>query len=433
MSTPRPTPSNSRRLQQPLHSLLAQRPKNCMIMSANSPTPRGEVEETLQLRRSPRLAAGRTPNAVVPPAVVNNAAAAGAAPTGARRNLSGAGNPRPHSSAPPRASPPTPPGAPSTMRGHVNDQQMDRPPRQRVGSGPRFSIAEMESMLTSIEQVLPIGPDEWERVADNHGSEFPNANREAQSLRRKFQALYNVRIPTGDPQCPAHVRKAKRIKNLIEERADASNLSGIGADLGFPVPEGEEAANNMQDIQQPTAQQEEASPAGENAPTTQRILFGAGDTPRTEQQHVSSGVERTAPRFPRPLVSRTPSIVVSTPNNNIDTNNNSRGDQLHTLLVTNMLTRMEREDTDREERRAAAAQQQMAMQQQQQLTMAMVTGMMAVVSALNPSAAAAVRTAAATEAAVSTTGIGAAPPAAENNNRNTTTNTSEGGGHDQEA
>ena len=291
----------------------------------------------------------------------------------------------------------------------------------------------MESMLTSIEQVLPIGPDEWERVADNHGSEFPNANREAQSLRRKFQALYNVRIPTGDPQCPAHVRKAKRIKNLIEERADASNLSGIGADLGFPVPEGEEAANNMQDIQQPTAQQEEASPAGENAPTTQRILFGAGDTPRTEQQHVSSGVERTAPRFPRPLVSRTPSIVVSTPNNNIDTNNNSRGDQLHTLLVTNMLTRMEREDTDREERRAAAAQQQMAMQQQQQLTMAMVTGMMAVVSALNPSAAAAVRTAAATDAAVSTTGIGAAPPAAENNNRNTTTNTSEGGGHDQEA
>jgi hypothetical protein len=64
-------------------------------------------------------------------------------------------------------------------------------------------------MLTCIEEVLPMGPEEWERVADSHSLEFPAmTNREASSfLRRKFQALYNVQVPTGDPTCPPHIQK----------------------------------------------------------------------------------------------------------------------------------------------------------------------------------------------------------------------------------
>jgi hypothetical protein len=79
-----------------------------------------------------------------------------------------------------------------------------------------FSVAEMESMLTAIEQFLPMGPDEWERVAEWHNSEFPSKNHEAQSLRRTFQSLYNIRIPTGNPECPAYVCRAKRLRYSIE-------------------------------------------------------------------------------------------------------------------------------------------------------------------------------------------------------------------------
>jgi hypothetical protein len=92
----------------------------------------------------------------------------------------------------------------------------------------------MEAMMDAIEAILPIGGVEWEQVAETHSTSYPNHNREAQSLRRKFRALYNERIPTGDPECPPHVRQAKRARYAIEERADSSNLAeGSGVDLGF--------------------------------------------------------------------------------------------------------------------------------------------------------------------------------------------------------
>jgi hypothetical protein len=99
-------------------------------------------------------------------------------------------------------------------------------------------------MLSVIDMILPMGPDEWEMVADSHSSEFPEMNREANSLRRKFQSLYNQKIPTGDPHCPPHVRKAKRIRYSIEARADSSNMMGPSgaADLGFDDDTGHEVA-----------------------------------------------------------------------------------------------------------------------------------------------------------------------------------------------
>jgi hypothetical protein len=411
-------------------------------MSTNSPAPlEGVVEEALHLRRSPRLlAAAREPAANTAPAT-----------TGARpRNLTDSpaalddaaddvSDVRPQAVVvrSRRTTTGVAAGRRAAGGGVGGGRQQttsaaaaNTTARQRVGSGPRFSVPEMESMLTSIEQYLPMGPEEWEAVADSHSLEFPN--REAQSLRRKFQALYNVRLPTGDPLCPPHVRRAKRIRYLIEERADASNLTGTGADLGFPTAE-DDVEGNRQEEEQRNDDDDDAGNVGhlnatdspqepveeraaaENAVNTQRILFGE-PTARRSRDNV--------PRFvPRPLVSRTPSSIGgSTNNNNNNTRTttgeddvpsssiNRRREELHELMMTNMMARMEREDTDREERRTAATQQhmqqQLAMQQQQQLTMAMVTGMMAVVSALNPAAAAA------TIAAASAASIAAGPPAA---------------------
>jgi hypothetical protein len=79
-------------------------------------------------------------------------------------------------------------------------------------------------MLDAIEQILPLGPEEWEQVADTHMTAYPEFNCEVLSLQRKFQSLYNSQIPTGNPCCPAHVRKAKRLKHHIEECADSNNL-----------------------------------------------------------------------------------------------------------------------------------------------------------------------------------------------------------------
>ena len=77
---------------------------------------------------------------------------------------------------------------------------------------------ETMSVLQSIREVLPISEQDWKRVEDNHAIHYPTHARDYSSIRRKFQSLYRSRQPTGDPDCPAKVREAKRIHQLILQK-----------------------------------------------------------------------------------------------------------------------------------------------------------------------------------------------------------------------
>ena len=71
---------------------------------------------------------------------------------------------------------------------------------------------------------------------------YPDLHRDALSLRQKFNTLHASTVPTGDPQCPDCIRKAKRLKVMIEERSDATNLDEEVADIGMdPEDTGNEA------------------------------------------------------------------------------------------------------------------------------------------------------------------------------------------------
>jgi hypothetical protein len=76
---------------------------------------------------------------------------------------------------------------------------------------------------------------EWEEVAALHAELYPILNRCSANLKRKFKDMYNSTVPTGDPTCPPHIRSAKEIFYLIQERSDADNLEGelpyIGIDM----------------------------------------------------------------------------------------------------------------------------------------------------------------------------------------------------------
>ena len=293
----------------------------------------------------------------------------------------------------------------------------------RAGSGPRFSLDELETMLTCIETVLPIGPEEWEMVADTHSLDFPAHNREASSLRRKFQSLYNQNVPTGDPTCPPHVRRAKRLRYKIEERADSSNMVGGGGDADLGFDDHEEGAQEEEVEEETGGIEDEEINAGatindgaaeevqnnnttpDDDATTRQLNFdqeGLAGGGHGSQQRRAGGSRRgrTPTSSVRPLVRANSAVM----NRNRDSNEAAREQQvkeLTTVLLTSMVTRMEREGVDREERRSRElredadreerrANQQAAMQQQQQLTMAMVASLMAVVGAINPTAAAAV-------------------------------------------
>ena len=64
---------------------------------------------------------------------------------------------------------------------------------------------------------------DWERVWDRHNLRYPQKDRTAESLRRKFQTLVKKKMKTGDPNCPPHIRSAKRIYRKIVEATDGSD------------------------------------------------------------------------------------------------------------------------------------------------------------------------------------------------------------------
>ena len=88
--------------------------------------------------------------------------------------------------------------------------------------GFKFTVVEIEHLLEAIEDVIPIGNPDWERIWQEHSARYPTKERTSESLKRKFQELARKKIPTGDPNCPPYVRDAKRIFYKIVQHTDGS-------------------------------------------------------------------------------------------------------------------------------------------------------------------------------------------------------------------
>ena len=72
----------------------------------------------------------------------------------------------------------------------------------------KFHISELNFLLDNIKNVMPIAGTEWDTVASIHNEEYPQHARAAESLCQKFQEVVQKTGPTGDPNCPPHVRCA---------------------------------------------------------------------------------------------------------------------------------------------------------------------------------------------------------------------------------
>ncbi|KAG6976941.1 hypothetical protein JG688_00000854 [Phytophthora aleatoria] len=84
-----------------------------------------------------------------------------------------------------------------------------------------YKLAKIDRLLDLVEEHLPLGKDEWERLSSPYNSSRPHGwvEREFESLRRKFKVLYSTRKPTGTATMPPHVSKAKHLKKDIDEKA----------------------------------------------------------------------------------------------------------------------------------------------------------------------------------------------------------------------
>ncbi len=141
--------------------------------------------------------------------------------------------------------------------------------------GQAYTESEIDSLLETIESVLPRCANEWETVRTTHASYYPDLGRTTESLKRKFASLYNAKKPTGDPTCPPQVRRAKRaweeIKSLLGVVVDDDGMN-IGSDDVYDTAE-ENESDRTDDIAQPPALSAASFPHQMSTPRVSRSAF----------------------------------------------------------------------------------------------------------------------------------------------------------------
>jgi len=86
--------------------------------------------------------------------------------------------------------------------------------------GKGFTPAQEEDMLDVIEEILPVGGEEWTLVKFKHDKKWGFMNRKEDGLRRKCSTLYRNKAPTGNPIIPNTVQRAQDIRQSIRDKAD---------------------------------------------------------------------------------------------------------------------------------------------------------------------------------------------------------------------
>ena len=280
------------------------------------------------IRRSPRLENGRASSPAPAPAQDGStvpAPAQGSSGVGpaqpchggpAQPGRGGPALPGRGGPAPPRRAPP----------GHGGRAV---PARGARGSGRRFTIPELESLNETISDVLPIGPTEWELVAERHGQHYPEHNRCSVNLRRKFKEMYSVQVPTGDPHCPEHIRTAKHLHRAIQNRSDADNLDGTEVDLGVE----EEASNDEEKNNDDNADREGQREPDEIA---RRLFQGSAARPLVRTP-VSAGRTRNGGAADLTAVVMA-SIAASTRNEQAEREERRQDRRMNQMLMIGMLS-----------------------------------------------------------------------------------------------
>jgi hypothetical protein len=139
---------------------------------------------------------------------------------------------------------------------------------RRVGN-PNWSRDETMHMLSIVQQLLPIGAEQWDAVVAEHSNEYPG--RCKNGIMRKYTALHRKGIPTGDPNCPEDVRLAKRIKYELGNKAAVGD-----AEEEFVIREVAHGVSGANPNPQPNQEPNDQEPtAGASQPTESTGVAGA--------------------------------------------------------------------------------------------------------------------------------------------------------------
>jgi hypothetical protein len=101
----------------------------------------------------------------------------------------------------------------------------------RKSGAQNFSPEDKEFLVTLLEEIRPIGPEQWEQIVSRYNSEYADPNertsRDKDGLRTQWYKMLRSAKPTGDPSCPDFIRRAKRLNREIQ---DEIAMTGVDDD-----------------------------------------------------------------------------------------------------------------------------------------------------------------------------------------------------------
>ena len=115
------------------------------------------------------------------------------------------------------------------------------------GKGNKFTKKEIKTLLTAVEQCLPIGQPSWKQVEPCHNNHRPRGRteRDCHSLKRKFDFLHKQKPATGRPDIPEEIREAKRIEQKIVQESEAVVAQEINEASGELVFSSDEDSEDL--------------------------------------------------------------------------------------------------------------------------------------------------------------------------------------------
>ena len=82
-------------------------------------------------------------------------------------------------------------------------------------------------MAKAVADIIRMSKTDWDTISEIHDANLLGLNRTSDSLKRKFQEMARAKIPTGDPECPRHIRIAKWAYYWIVKATDGSTGEGL--------------------------------------------------------------------------------------------------------------------------------------------------------------------------------------------------------------
>jgi hypothetical protein len=185
----------------------------------------------------------------------------------------------------------------------------------KLTGSTNYKLSEILRLLALVEQYLPLGKDEWERlvIAYNASRGRGIAERDFESLRRKFKMIYSIQKPTGVADMPQQVHDAKQLKQAIDEKASVVEMDDgadvddqeeqeVQPDFSFDFPGDENLDNELRENPNDSSRASEETDTSTTVPESsggllsglldptgaQEGLEAFASTPRPSPQSISS-------------------------------------------------------------------------------------------------------------------------------------------------